>query len=316
MYKLSLFSSWRWLSLCLALVSGTGAFGAPRISEFMAANGSFLADEDGVFSDWIEIHNPDVSPISLAGYHLTDNPGNLNKWTFPAVTLNPGAYLVVFASGKNRIDPAGRLHTDFQLSADGGYLALVAPDGVTVVSGFAPAYPQQFENESFGLGQPRRRQYQPHPGVESAGQLRERLHHGQAGLERERQFGQPRSRHRRRQQPGLFVVRFFEPAGAAPVGAVVTSATLAWRGTVSSTLIGAPTVNSLLGVFRCRMPGMELTRWRRPSLVVTWWITTRLTRLRRRSTRCAGRCPVSPGISPRSCRNGSIIPEWRSAVSS
>ncbi len=154
MYKLSLFSSWRWLSLCLALVSGNGAFGAPRISEFMAANGSFLADEDGVFSDWIEIHNPDVSPISLAGYHLTDNPGNLNKWTFPAVTLNPGAYLVVFASGKNRIDPAGRLHTDFQLSADGGYLALVAPDGVTVVSGFAPAYPQQFENESFGLGQP------------------------------------------------------------------------------------------------------------------------------------------------------------------
>ena len=118
----------------------------------MAANDSVLADEDGEFSDWIEVHNPDSAPISLAGYHLTDNATNLNKWTFPAVTLNPGAYLVVFASGKNRVDPAGRLHTDFQLSADGEYLALVAPDGLTVISAFAPAYPPQFENVSCGLG--------------------------------------------------------------------------------------------------------------------------------------------------------------------
>ena len=57
MYKLSLFSSWRWLSLCLALVSGNGAFGAPRISEFMAANGSVIKDTDGEEHDWIEIFN-------------------------------------------------------------------------------------------------------------------------------------------------------------------------------------------------------------------------------------------------------------------
>src|SRR5207302_8236180 len=88
------------------------------------------------------------------GSYLTDNAANLTRWTFPAVTLAPGAYLVVFASGKNRADPAGRLHTDFQLSAEGEYLALVAPDGVTVVSAFAPSYPPQFENVSFGLGEP------------------------------------------------------------------------------------------------------------------------------------------------------------------
>ncbi len=120
----------------------------------MASNDSGLADEDGEFSDWIEIHNPDSSPISLAGYHLTDNATNLDKWTFPAVSLNPGAYLVVFASGKNRVNPAGRLHTNFQLAADGEYLGLVAADGVTVVSAFAPAYPAQFQNVSFGLSEP------------------------------------------------------------------------------------------------------------------------------------------------------------------
>ena len=141
----------RSLLICLVLFSMTGSSAAPRITEFLAANVSRLADEDREFSDWIEVHNPGNVAISLAGYHFTDDAANLGKWTFPAVTLDSGAYLVIFASGKNRIDPASRLHTNFRLSADGEYLALVAPDGVTVVSDFAPSYPTQFENESFGF---------------------------------------------------------------------------------------------------------------------------------------------------------------------
>jgi hypothetical protein len=142
------------LVLWLVLASGRSCFGAPIISEFMAANLSGLADEDGAFSDWIELYNPDTTPVSLAGYHLTDNAAHLDKWTFPAVTMDSGAYLIVFASGKDRRDPAGRLHTNFQLAADGEYLALVAPDGVTVISAFVPSYPPQFDNQSFGLSQP------------------------------------------------------------------------------------------------------------------------------------------------------------------
>ena len=144
----------RWFLLCLAVVPGGAALAAPRITEFMAANHSALADQDGDFSDWIEIHNPDSTPISLAGYNLTDDASKPTKWTFPAVTLAPGAYLVVFASGKDRINPASQLHTNFELAADGEYLGLIAPDGVTVVSSFGPSYPPQFDNESFGLGQP------------------------------------------------------------------------------------------------------------------------------------------------------------------
>jgi hypothetical protein len=143
-----------WVLLWLTLIAGARGFGAPRITEFLAANESALADEDREFSDWIEIHNPDAAPISLEGFHLTDNPADLDKWTFPAVTLNPGAYLIVFASGKDRTDPAGPLHTDFELSAEGEFLALVNPDGVTVASAFAPAYPPQFDNRSFGFAQP------------------------------------------------------------------------------------------------------------------------------------------------------------------
>jgi len=49
------------------------------ISEFMASNDSTLADEDGDFSDWIEIHNQSSSTIDLAGWSLRDGNGSLTK---------------------------------------------------------------------------------------------------------------------------------------------------------------------------------------------------------------------------------------------
>ena len=70
MPEIKLSSSCLRLFLWLVLAPAITGFGAPLITEFMAANDSTLADEDGEFSDWIEIHNPDSTPISLAGYHL------------------------------------------------------------------------------------------------------------------------------------------------------------------------------------------------------------------------------------------------------
>src|SRR5690606_8104723 len=102
--------------------------------------------------DWIEIHNPGNAPVNLDGHYLTDDATNLRKWRLPDTNLDPGDYLVVFASGKDRRDPAARLHADFSLSADGEFLALVASDGVTILSSFAPAFPPQFEDDSFGRG--------------------------------------------------------------------------------------------------------------------------------------------------------------------
>ena len=63
-------------------------------------------------------------PGNLAGYHLTDDSNDLDKWTFPSHLLNAGVDLVVFASGKNTTDPQGRRHTNFSLSGDGEYVAL------------------------------------------------------------------------------------------------------------------------------------------------------------------------------------------------
>jgi hypothetical protein len=124
---------------------------SPVISEFMASNDTTLPDEDGDFPDWIEIANMAGTTIDLAGHHLTDDEGELTRWTFPSVTLATGARLVVFASGKDRTNPNSQLHTDFQLEANGEYLALVGPDGTTVLTEFSPFYPPQSEDRSYGL---------------------------------------------------------------------------------------------------------------------------------------------------------------------
>ena len=125
--------------------------GDPLISEFQAANASTLADEDGDFSDWIEIHNPTAEAVDLSGWHLTDDAEDLNQWSFPVgTTLAADQYLVVFASNKDRDNPTGELHTNFRLSSGGEYLALVKPDGVTVVQQYDP-YPAQENDSSYGL---------------------------------------------------------------------------------------------------------------------------------------------------------------------
>ncbi len=114
----------------------------------MAENASTLADQDGAFTDWIELQNPEATSLNLQGFYLTDDAAVKTKWQFPDTPLNAGGALVVFASGKNRVISGQQLHTNFQLAKVGGYVALVAPDGTTVVSSYT--YGAQSEDISFG----------------------------------------------------------------------------------------------------------------------------------------------------------------------
>ena len=148
------------MALAAALLCGGGALATCDpgtellIGELMAQNAATLTDEDGDYSDWIEIYDPCLPTVSLDGWYLTDDPDNLTKWRFPAVQLARGGSLVVFASGKNRAVPGAPLHTSFKLSAGGEYLALVKPDGTTIAHEFAPAFPPQYLDISYGLAQP------------------------------------------------------------------------------------------------------------------------------------------------------------------
>lgn len=122
-----------------------------RLTEFMAGNTETILDNDGDYSDWIEIHNAGAAPVNLGGWYLTDNSGNLTKWRFPTgLMLPPDAHLLVWASDKDRRNVAAPLHTNFKLTkAAGNFLGLVYSDGATLISAFT-AYPTQTDDVSYG----------------------------------------------------------------------------------------------------------------------------------------------------------------------
>ncbi|MBL9128800.1 MAG: lamin tail domain-containing protein, partial [Verrucomicrobiales bacterium] len=122
-----------------------------RITELMAENLTALRDEDQDPEDWIEIHNPTSDAVNLEGWSLTNDADEPGRWVFPRVSLPAGGYLLVYASGKDRRTVGGtaRLHTDFKLNPNGGYVGLFGPDGsMEAVSGVA--YPEQGANHAYG----------------------------------------------------------------------------------------------------------------------------------------------------------------------
>ena len=144
------------------------------ISEFMASNASNKPplppnegdqlDGNGESSDWIEIYNPADTTVSLDGWYLTDSNDDRDKWKFPdGLEIKSGEFLLVFASNRTEEenpgnypyrDPADYYHTNFELEKDNGeYLALVAPDGNTAIHEYAPEFPRQLPNISYGLTQ-------------------------------------------------------------------------------------------------------------------------------------------------------------------
>jgi hypothetical protein len=142
----------RFLCLYAVLLLGYSSQCQVTISEFMADNKHTLADEDNQFPDWIELYNAGSTTVSLAGWALTDDPTHQAKWVFPNTNITAKGFLVVFASGKNRTNPGAPLHTDFSLKASGEYLGLLKPNG-SVATEFAPQYPPQTPDISYGLAQ-------------------------------------------------------------------------------------------------------------------------------------------------------------------
>ena len=87
----------------LACLLSLSVSGEVRLHEFMASNRATIADEDGDFEDWIELHNPGAEPVDLTDWGLSDDPDNPFRWRFaPGTVLEPGGFLLVWASGKDR----------------------------------------------------------------------------------------------------------------------------------------------------------------------------------------------------------------------
>lgn len=119
------------------------------INEFLASNDNGMRDDDGSREDWIELLNLGPLQVDLDGWFLTDDASNLTKFRLPSIRLFANEYLLIWASGKNRTNPAAQIHANFALSSNGEYLALVDSD-TNVVSEFSPTYPAQFDDISYG----------------------------------------------------------------------------------------------------------------------------------------------------------------------
>jgi hypothetical protein len=126
-----------------------------RVNEILAyySGATGLRDEDDELQDWIELFNPGTQTVHLAGWSLTDTPSRPDQWIFPDISLGPGQYRVIFASGKDRrpTSPNARLHTNFKLSIAGEAVGLYDSSYPrTLVSGFMPEYPPQRSDHSYG----------------------------------------------------------------------------------------------------------------------------------------------------------------------
>ena len=75
-----------------------------QLNEIVSSNATIIKDEDGDYPDWIEIFNNSDSNISIDGFSLSDDLNEIGKWTCPAISMKPKSFLVVFASGKNKLD--------------------------------------------------------------------------------------------------------------------------------------------------------------------------------------------------------------------
>ena len=138
------------LLLALALCLFASALPAQvLINEISAANMNGLTDGDGDREDWVELYNSGATAVNLGGWFLSDDPGKPQKWVIPnGQTIGPGAYRVIFCSGKDKI-AAPYLHTNFKITqTKGESVVLTLPNGATVDS-YTFSIPNQ-GNHSYG----------------------------------------------------------------------------------------------------------------------------------------------------------------------
>jgi hypothetical protein len=124
----------RLLHLILLLILSWPVFSQNlKINEFVSSNSTGMKDEDEEYQDWIEIYNAGPAAVNLLNFGLSDSRTQPLKWTFPDLSLPANAFLLVFASDKNRLS-GQYLHSNFKIGAEGEPLLLSRADGSLIDS--------------------------------------------------------------------------------------------------------------------------------------------------------------------------------------
>src|SRR5690349_16473194 len=133
--------------LLLALLSLTAVICANcqsvRLSEFMGVN-QLLPDSNNVLHPWVELENNSTNVIDLAGYKLSIDTVTNTEWTFPAVQIGPGEFIVVYFGSE--VSSFDDLHSNLSITASTRYIALLGTSSKDILS--FPFLPNK--NETIG----------------------------------------------------------------------------------------------------------------------------------------------------------------------
>ena len=99
------------------------------INEIVSSNNVFK-DEFGERDDYIEIYNHGTKEVNIAGWYLSDTPGNPRLTQIPTTdstktAIPPGGFLVIWCDDAPH---QGVLHVNFKLSKDGETVSLAVDD--------------------------------------------------------------------------------------------------------------------------------------------------------------------------------------------
>ncbi len=132
------------------------------INEIMASNSYTIKDDNGNYSDYIELYNGYNYDINLEGYYLTDSIVDMNKWQFPSITIKEHEYLIIYASALNKCDSS--CHTNFKLNSEGETISLIDKTG-NIIS--KVTYPKLNNDVSYSLVKREYKITKPTPGKEN-----------------------------------------------------------------------------------------------------------------------------------------------------
>jgi len=121
------------------------------INEILASNRAGLRDADGDASDWVELTNLGAVAVDIGGWSLSDDPNDSGKFVLPSRSIAPNAFLLVFASAKDRAPASGEVHLNFKLDTAPEPLALWTNESPRqVASALSPSYPAQRTDIAYG----------------------------------------------------------------------------------------------------------------------------------------------------------------------
>lgn len=117
------------------------------LNEVMTNNSSTIADELGLFSDWVEVYNPELSSWNMDQYYFSDDSLQLNKWPLPRTVIMPQEFHVFRPNG---FEDLNRDFCNFGLSANGETLFLAKQDDDAFQIRQKLVIPSLQANTSFG----------------------------------------------------------------------------------------------------------------------------------------------------------------------